>query len=306
MKKLLLIVLSAAVLFAVAAGCKKVIPSEPGYPTPTFTPTLTPVPGLAFTIPSTGVINRVNFDGTGTTPVTATVSSLYSVSNISKNGKIAYVRYDTHMLYLMNTDGTGNTQLVYSGQNNSPTISSDGMRVVYTKYVTQNDIYYVNTSTHAETDLSAFTGQAGYYPALSANGQNIVYNAGNDIVIMDATGGNRNTVWTHTGSDYATTACLSPDAKLIAFIHNAGAPDYFKIAVMNNDGSGLTDVYPLGNVNPGAMRWLPVANKILFEANLTGLGMDIWAIDPDGGNLKNLTNISILGADCFMDWYVTD
>jgi hypothetical protein len=98
----------------------------------------------------------------------------------------------------------------------------------------------------------------------------------------------------------------SPDGKRIAFVRYAmGAPSFTgNIFIVNADGTSLVRLTNLPtNVFPGWPTWSPDGKRIAFqvltskgrvfaltERGAVGIPVDIWSINADGTDLKQLTN----------------
>src|SRR4030042_2832495 len=128
---------------------------------------------------------------------------VFVAANVSASSKIAFYSYrDGNMeIYVMNADGTGQTNLTnYPGANDyNPAWSPDGSKIAFYSYRDDNvEIYVMNADGSGQTRLT--------------------YYAENDA-----------------GPSW------SPDGSKIAFTRvNADPPLYFDIYVMNADGSGQT------------------------------------------------------------------
>jgi Tol biopolymer transport system component len=73
----------------------------------------------------------------------------------------------------------------------------------------------------------------------------------------------------------------SPDGTQLVFntVHSERA-----LYVVNADGSDLRQIVAQGD----SSHWSPTGNRIVFDASIAG-NADIWAVDPDGANLTQLT-----------------
>jgi Tol biopolymer transport system component len=89
--------------------------------------------------------------------------------------------------------------------------------------------------------------------------------------------------------------CWSPDGARIAFTHIHRIPGAItdRVAVMDADGSGVTDLPP-GTPLPGPPfdrnpSWSPDGSTIAFERGLWG-HRDVWTMDTSGAGLVGLTS----------------
>jgi len=83
----------------------------------------------------------------------------------------------------------------------------------------------------------------------------------------------------------------SPDGTKIAFLRDKKNGGSSEICVMDGNGSNLQKLpIPPGTVDVKCFRWSPNSTEIAFVAGAKGLYGDIWIINADGTNLRNLTN----------------
>ncbi|MCI0739765.1 MAG: DPP IV N-terminal domain-containing protein [Gemmataceae bacterium] len=126
------------------------------------------------------------------------------------------------------------------------------------------------------------------YPAWSPDGKKIAFtsdrNGAPQLYLMDADGGNVKRLTDHDGVDRAPS--WSPDGKKIVFCrHLEGNPE---ILVMSAVGTGATNLtkHDAYDADPA---WSPDGKKIAFASNRGDQGFDVFVMDPDGGNLKKIT-----------------
>ena len=175
------------------------------------------------------------------------------------------------------------------------------------------EIYTIGASGGEATRITFRTGghsEAAYSP----DGSRIAFNSGGDIHVMKATGMNPD----GTGSRALTTTggaemepAWSPDGTRIAFVSNTFALEGEttdpllsdpEIWVMNADGSGsrpLTEnAFP--ETDPA---WSPDGTTIAFESSrrpepFLDTDDNIYAMDADGTNQRNLTASICSGGTC--------
>ena len=170
--------------------------------------------------------------------------------------KIAYESIGTgqYELYVMNADGTNQTQLTSIGGSAFPAWSPNSQKIAFSD---GNDIYTINADgsnltqlTHSSTD-----GYRHNYPNWSPDGTHIVFSSFRDYVdthyqinVMNADGTNSTRLTNDTVDD--TEPAWSPDGTKIAF--NCGS----QICVMNADGSNRARLTTTGGSKPD---WQPLA-----------------------------------------------
>ena len=175
---------------------------------------------------------------------------------LKPNGKIAYA---SHNLYTINADGTGKTELVNSQtQIRFPVWSPDGTKLAFSRTISpsqDSQIFVVNADGSNVVQLTS-TGN-NYGPAWSPDGTKIAFTSvrtGNDIWLMNADGSNQTNLTANT-----------PDADF----EPTWAPDGTKIAFVS-------------------LRDFPSISGD------TTRGFEIYTMNPDGSNVRRLTNNQVL------------
>ncbi|MFL5459423.1 MAG: hypothetical protein ACJ8AY_01965 [Gemmatimonadales bacterium] len=195
-------------------------------------------------------------------------------------------RTGNRQIYVMNDDGSGQTQLTSGASASSPAWSPDGSKIAFmatdaggeTIYVMNpngSGIAYLTINEYAET------------PAWSPDGTKIAFTGGGsfvtDIFAMNADGSNVTRLTAGAGIDANPT--WSPDGTKIAF--NSDRSGERHIHVMNYDGTGVTQL-TFGtslNIQPA---WSPDGSKIAFVSLRTGTGR-LYMMNPDGTEQVPLT-----------------
>jgi Tol biopolymer transport system component len=252
---------------------------------------------IAFDAETNGLTNlwSINADGSGMQQLTS-----YSLSSSLGYGgatdpqwspddsKIAYVYYSNapvENIWVMNADGSAQTQITQLTQANSfsPAWTPDGHKIVYLSYRALNG-----------TDAA---------------------NTGANIWIMNADGSGTTPLTSVTISDYYFEFALSPDGSKIAFSssraldgsNNLGAAS--NIWIMNIDGSALTPLTTLVNAGSYNVAWSADSSRIGFVSQRALDGSDavdassipfgyesaynIWVMNNDGSNQHPLTNYNV-------------
>lgn len=141
-------------------------------------------------------------------------------------------------IYSMNSDGSNLTRLTSSGQNETPSYSPDGSKIVFysaSEILTDGGIFVMNADGTNPVRLTNF---AGLFPKFTPDGSKIVFMLDADIWIMNADGTNPVNLTNHPAIDNEPT--ISPDGTRIAF--SSYRDGNSEIYVMNIDGSNPTRI----------------------------------------------------------------
>jgi RHS repeat-associated protein len=166
--------------------------------------------------------------------------------------KIAFAsnRDGSAQIYLMNTDGSGQTRLATDTNDESPRWSPDNSRILF----------------QSDRD-NPFCGVA-------------------DIYVMNADGSGQTRLTTDDNDDSA--AVWSPDGSKVAFQSLRNGVNY-QVYVMNADGSGQVNVSN-GNSNDGQPSWSPDGTKLVFTSDRDDPGRpSIYVMNANGSNQTRLT-----------------
>ena len=180
-------------------------------------------------------------------------------------------------IFVMNSDGSGRTQLTAGTQDAWPDWSPDGTKIAFdSRSSGTRDIWVMNPDGSGKTDLTG--GANDTQPAWSPDGQRIAFarqvGLQFDIFVMDADGTDQVNV-TPDGLNQSG-ASWSPDGTRIAFTQDSD------IWVMNADGSGRTQLTTEG-ANSLA-DWSPDGSKIAFHRNLS----EVYVMNADGSGQTSL------------------
>ena len=203
------------------------------------------------------------------------------------NGKIAFVsdRDDNQEIYVMEADGSGQTNLTNNLANDSkPAWSPDGTKIAFFSDRT-GDVYVMNADGTGQTNLTN-NGVSDTDPAWSPDGTQIAFTGGNSagVFVMDADGSDQTPL---PGAAFGFRPAWSPDGTKIAFDHDTDVLN-FQVFVINADGTGLTRL-TTNSTNDFAPAWSPDGTKIAFMSDRISL-VDVFVMDADGSDQTKLTN----------------
>ncbi|MDQ3392790.1 MAG: DPP IV N-terminal domain-containing protein [Bacteroidota bacterium] len=177
-------------------------------------------------------------------------------------------------------------EMVYT----EPSWSADGSKIVFVRVDGYEDVVF--TVNADGTDLKELPISAMYLlsPCFSPDGNKVLFvkdydvapeEAGSDIYIANIDGSDVRKIIDH--QDYNQYPRYSPDGSKIAFVGD------HQIFIANADGTGVVKVTQVGyNYQPA---WSPDGLQLIYRGS-NGDGIDLFAINIDGSNIRNLTNSS--------------
>ncbi len=204
--------------------------------------------------------------------------------------KIAYASSASGQkeIHLMDYDGAGPTRLTSNQSINlSPSWSPDSRSIAFTSYAGSGYPYLFRLFPFEKRPIQILAGYPGLNtsPGWSPDGSSLALTLSKDgnpeiYVLTVATGALRRlTTW--SGID--TEPTWSPTGREIAFVSDRSG--FAQIYVMDAEGASVRRLTQSGfNTQP---RWSPKGDAIAFTSRQGN--HDIWAMNPDGSNLRRLT-----------------
>lgn len=221
-------------------------------------------------------IFSINADGTGLVNLTNTATVGESQPNWSPDGqKIVYSRSG---IWVMNADGSGQTQLRATGSD--PAWSGDGQKIVFVDVPGGHRLYTMNSDGSGATSIFSPSGfERPGSPNWSPNGQKIAFSVA-DLdsrlakINPDGTGYQDVAGWAELGESMEYYPNWSPDSGKIVFVgwgHGDGYPN----GIVTDDGDQIKDTPCCGASTPA---WSPDQQKVVF-AIVNG---SLYTINVDG------------------------
>jgi Tol biopolymer transport system component len=187
-------------------------------------------------------------------------------------------------LYDARADGSRVTPLPYSLNNGGLVVSRDGTRIAFRCSAAGGT--GLCTANYNGSNVVRIGNDPNASPlAWSPNGQRIAYVTGTEerrgLYAINADGSGDTLLSPATPGRMVSSPSWSPDGQRLVFntIYSETA-----LYVVNADGSQLRQIAPQGAFG----QWSPTGNRIVFESITSG-NQDIYAINPDGSGLAQLT-----------------
>ncbi|MSS73107.1 MAG: choice-of-anchor D domain-containing protein [Candidatus Latescibacteria bacterium] len=205
-------------------------------------------------------------------------------------GKIVFnsTRSGNDEIYVVNSDGTGQTRLTNNSAGDYPSWSPDGGKIAFVSERDGNEeIYVINSDGSGQTRLTN-NSASDAIPSWSPDGSKITFtssrNGNMEIYVMNSDGTGQIRLTNNPAIDWIPS--WSPDGGKIAFVSDREGD--MDIYVMNSDGTGQKSLTtdPAHDLFPS---WSPDGGKIAFVSDREGDG-DIYVMNSDGTGQKSLTS----------------
>lgn len=201
-------------------------------------------------------------------------------------------------IYVMNADGSNPVNLTQGQTGYAPAWSPTGTKIAFVsgRGTGVDDIYVMDVDGSNPVNLTTTPTALDQLPSWSADGSQIIFRTTReweplngidpyyDAYIMKADGRNPHKLMP-AGYELSAVS-MSPNGARISFALDRDAS---RIYIAEADGSNPTILPPTGDIIGFDPRWSPEGDHIVFSV-FTGSSREIAVMNPDGTNLRYLTN----------------
>ncbi len=190
-------------------------------------------------------------------------------------------------IYMADYDGAGAVKMTTTQSINlSPVWSPDTRSIAFTSYM-HGYPYLYRLFPFEKRQMQLLAGYRGINssPAWSPDGKSVALTLSKDgnpgIYLLNVTTGALRRLTNNLG--ISTEPSWSPTGREIAFISDRAGPA--QVFLMDAEGANVRQLTQAGfNTQP---RWSPKGDVIVYTSRQGNF--DLWAINPDGSNLRRLT-----------------
>jgi Tol biopolymer transport system component len=207
-------------------------------------------------------------------------------------------------LYLINSDGTGLTQLTFDGLSSAGRWSPDGSRIVFAQTSTLSGVnVIISMRADGEGKKTALTSifWDSYAPAYTPDGRHIVYYSQQGglleaVWIMDADGSEKKRLTPASLELFPYD--VSPDGQHILMWNHNSTSLPTSIFVMNIDGTDIDRLTHSPGHHDLDPSYSPDGTRIVFASDRlsSNASLDLFTMNADGSDIKRIaTGLTVGG-----------
>jgi hypothetical protein len=195
---------------------------------------------------------------------------------------------------VIDADGSNQKPILASstGQLSNPAWSPDGTQVAYVNTASGGYRIWVADADGSKA-MAVSSGGQDFWPSWSPDGKSIVFDSSRSgsyqLWVVGADGSNEHQL-TSSGMDKIQPSWGPSDAIAFAGVNpdGAGAADIFVLSADRQQLTRLThDAARAESLQPS---WSPDGTKVAFTSSRDGHAHQIWLVDGDGANARQLTS----------------
>ena len=235
----------------------------------------------------------MNEDGSGQTNISQNEISVERNPSVSGDGtRIAYSRRANmgafEDIFIMDADGSNVRNLTNTSlPEDDPAFSPDGMKVAFTR---QGNIFVINADGSGEVQLTMEESGINRMSDWSPDGSRIAFSGTRghpeSIYSMAADGSDLRRLTTPLSGAEDFSPAWSPDGQRIAFVRVG--PGAHGLYLIDAEGTGEVRVTESPTGDPD---WSPDGARIVFQRDNLSNELDIYTINTDGSDLRQLTSV---------------
>jgi Tol biopolymer transport system component len=230
-------------------------------------------------------------------PLSLNIKSLNSTARIAFTSGVEGIED----VYIMNIDGSGQTNITKRGDASHPTWSPDGSKIAFVTYSEGNhEIYVANADGSDQINLTN-NDASDLFPTWSPDGKQIAfasYRDGNcEVYVMDIDGSNPVNLTRHSAADGEQGLSWSPDGRKIVFTSDRDSEAqtdrnwYTTLFILDVESLEVTPLtYSEYLMTDRFPQWSPDGSKVVFVSSSRTGWSEIYTVEVDNFLVTRLTH----------------